>query len=99
MASCKVTFTLDDGTVELLRQAAERLSKSKSEVVRNAIQEFHDRIGRLSERERLAKLKLFDELVPLIPRRNSGDVAKELDEIRLARRSSGRGGRSQKKTS
>jgi hypothetical protein len=99
MARVKVTFTLDAGTVDLLRQAAERLSKPKSEIVREAIREFHDRIGRLSERERLAKLKLFDELVPLIPRRSPAEVTSELDEIRQSRRAGGRGGRSQKKTS
>lgn len=50
MASIKVTFTLDHTTVARLQDAATRLSLPKSEVVREAIQEFHERIGHLSER-------------------------------------------------
>jgi hypothetical protein len=44
-----------------------QLAKPKSQVVRDAILDFHDRLGRLSERERLHKLQLFDQLVPKIP--------------------------------
>lgn len=41
----------------------------KSEVVREAILEFH-RIGRLGEREPTALLRVFDDLVPKIPPRD-----------------------------
>ena len=60
MATVKVTFTLDEATVARLQNAAERLAKSKSEVVRNAIQDFHERMGQLSERERRQMLRAFD---------------------------------------
>jgi hypothetical protein len=39
---------------------AERLAKPKSQVVREAVSEYHDRIGRMSGRERLEKLRLHD---------------------------------------
>ncbi|MCC6858090.1 MAG: ribbon-helix-helix protein, CopG family [Bryobacterales bacterium] len=90
MASVKVTFTLDEATVRRLSDAAERLAKSKSEVVREAIEDYHTRIGRLSERERIRMLRLFDELVPQLSSRPAGEVRKELRELRRARRSGGR---------
>jgi predicted transcriptional regulator len=41
----KVTFTLDADTVNRLERAAERLSKPKSQVIREAVQEYYQRIG------------------------------------------------------
>jgi len=90
MATTKVTFTLDRATVALLRRAAERLSKSRSEIVREAIRDYSERIGKLSERERLQMLEVFDEMVPRIPPRPLAEVERELKEIRLARRGGGR---------
>jgi hypothetical protein len=90
MASTKVTFTLDVATIQRLRDAAERLAKPQSAVVREAIQEFHDRIGRLSERERTHLLRSFDQLVPKIPRRSVAAVEQELGALRRARRAAGR---------
>ena len=86
----KVTFTFDEATIARLKDAAERLSKPKSAVVREAIHDFHERIGRLSEKERLRMLQLFDQLVPRIPARPRSEVEKELREIRRARRAGGR---------
>lgn len=94
MATVKVTFTLDAGAVAHLNDAAERLGKPKSEVVREAIGDYHARIGRLSERERLRMLQAFDELVPKIPSRSGAAVDEELKEIRRARRHGGRRTRS-----
>lgn len=86
----KVTFTLDDQTVARLRRTAERLGKAKSQVVREAIEDYSQRIGRLSEGERLRLLSAFDELLPHIPERPVSEVEKELREIRRARRGGGR---------
>jgi predicted transcriptional regulator len=88
--STKVTFTLDDATIARLSNAAQRLAIPKSEVVREAIQEYHARIGRLSEAERRRMLADFDRLVPLIPSRPEGEVKRELENIRKARRRGGR---------
>ena len=90
MATTKVTFTLDEAAIQKLQDAATRLATPKSEIVREAILEFHDRLGRLSERERLMMLRAFDELVPKIPARGAAAVNRELAAVRQARRSGGR---------
>ncbi|MCX6626802.1 MAG: ribbon-helix-helix protein, CopG family [Candidatus Solibacter sp.] len=96
MASNKVTFTLDAETVHRIEDAAEILAKPKSQIVREAVADYHGRIGRLSESERQRMLKIFDTLVPLIPARPQREVDDELKEIRRARRSGGRLSRSGK---
>lgn len=93
MASVKATFTLDPQTAERLGRTAERLRRSKSEVVREAILDYSERIDRLGERERLRLLEAFDDLVPRIPERTAAAVDAELAEIRDSRRRGGRGGR------
>jgi predicted DNA-binding protein len=90
MASIKVTFTLDQETVHRIETAAARLSLPKSQVVREAVQEYYERIGRLSESERLRMLRVFDEMVARMPRRSAREVDRELKAIREARRSGGR---------
>ena len=91
MATTKVTFTLDAESLARLNDSASRLSMPKSEVVREAIMEFHERIGRLSERERAALLRAFDSLVPKIPKRALAEVDQEIEDLRLSRRDGGRG--------
>ena len=90
MATKKVTFTLDPETISRLSATAERLALPKSVVVREAIKDFSDRAGRLSERERQRTLEAFDRLVPAIPPRPLRDVERELAEVRNARRAAGR---------
>jgi len=90
MAAIKVTFTLDQDTIMRLETAAERLSRPKSQVIREAVQEYYERMGRLSERERLEMLRLFDKMLPLVPSRPARDVDRELKAIRHERRSGGR---------
>jgi metal-responsive CopG/Arc/MetJ family transcriptional regulator len=86
----KVTFTLDEKTVAKLDEASRQLVKPKSEVVREAVQDYHARMGRLSEQERQRILRVLDELAPLVPNRTRADVNRELRAIRLARRAGGR---------
>jgi hypothetical protein len=86
----KVTFTLDENTVAKLDEASRQLVKPKSEVVREAVQEYHTRMRRLSERERERILRALDELAPLVPNRTQADVDRELKAIRLARHAGGR---------
>lgn len=93
MATTKATFTLDAETLSRLRAAAVRLARPKSEVVREAIRDFSERIGRLGERERVRMLEVFDRLVPRIPARGRREVEREIAEIRRARRAGGRRGR------
>ncbi|HXM40933.1 MAG TPA: hypothetical protein VN924_06750 [Bryobacteraceae bacterium] len=61
-----------------------------TKVTRAAIAEYHDRIGRPSESERLRMLRVFDELVTQIPTRSDAEVDRELRSIRRARRAGGR---------
>ncbi len=89
-----MTFTLDAETAASLRQASERLSRPQSAVVNEAIQDFSERVGRLSERERLRMLEVFDAVVAPLPSRSMARARREIEEIRQARRSGGRSGRS-----
>lgn len=90
MAYKKVTFTFDDATLARLARAARRLDQPKSQVVRDAIREYSERIGRLSEQERRRMLRVFDEVVPRIPRSCEAEVERELSAVRKARRGGGR---------
>lgn len=85
-----MTFSLDDRAVRRLELAAERLGKPKSEVVRDAICDYSERIGRLGESERLELLRRFDEVVGRIPRRSPEEIDEELRDLRKSRRGGGR---------
>ena len=82
----KVTFTLDEATVEQLRRTAERVKKPQSRVVREAIGEYAARADRLSEAERQRMLAVLDRAMRRPPTRTSAAVDAELREIRAARR-------------
>jgi Ribbon-helix-helix protein, copG family len=86
----KVTFTLDERTVSRLRQAAARANKPQSQVVREAVNDYADRVGRLSEAERLRMLSALDAIVSRKPTRPADGVERELRALRAARRSGGR---------
>jgi predicted transcriptional regulator len=90
----KVTFTLDDRTVSRLRQAAARANKPQSQVVREAVNDYADRVGRLSEAERVRTLATLDAIVRKKATRSPADVDRELQSIRTARRGGGRRHRS-----
>lgn len=62
-----------------------------SEIVREAILDYAERVGRLTEAERRRLLGVFDEFVPAIPARPEADVEEELAEFRRARRLGARG--------
>ena len=91
MATVKMTFSLDEATAARLEDAAKSLHQPKSKVVRDAILDYADRVGRLTEAERLRLLAVFDEVVPAIPDLTLRVVDKELAEVRRARREGGRG--------
>ena len=89
----KHTFTLDRPTARLLDRTARALALSKSGVVREAVREYAERLGRLPESERRRLLQVFDHLVPRIPDADAGAADAEIAELRRARRAGGRGGR------
>jgi predicted transcriptional regulator len=82
----KVTFTLDDATVEQLRRTASRTRKPQSRVIREAISEYAARADKLSEGERQRMLAVLDRAIKRPPSRRVADVEVELREIRAARR-------------
>jgi hypothetical protein len=86
----KMTFTFDRDTVSRLREAAARLARPQSQVVREAIREYAERVGPLSEEERRHMLHVLDTVVPAIPARPLRQVEAELAAIRAARRRGGR---------
>jgi predicted transcriptional regulator len=86
----KVTYTLDDETVQRIRRVAARLGKPQSQVVREAVKDYEAHSGRLSDDERARMLAALDELLPKIPPRKQADVDAEVAEIRRTRRHGGR---------
>ena len=66
----KVTYTLDEKTVADLDRMAKRLSKPKSQVVREAIRYYGEEMDRLSVEERDRMLEVFDEVIARIPNRS-----------------------------
>jgi hypothetical protein len=81
----KVTYTLDDETVERVRKLAQRQRKPQSQIVREAIAHFAAREDKLTPEERERKLAILRELGPKLPDRSPEDVQRELDEIRESR--------------
>ena len=86
----KVTFTLDEQTVERLRRTAARLAKPQSYVVREAVREYEARSAKLSDEERARMLGIVDRIVQEPPTRTAAEVDAELGDIRAARRRWGR---------
>lgn len=82
----KLTFSLDDETVETLRRTAERTRKPQSLVVREAIAQYaaQEDTTSLSERERL--LTVVRQLRTKRSTRSAADVDRELREVRQSRR-------------
>lgn len=93
MATVKMTFSLDEMTASRLDDTASSLRKPKSEIVREAIRDYADRAGQLSEAERLRLLGVFDDVVAAIPEGTAGAVDAELEALRRSRRRGGRGHR------
>ena len=89
-AMVKVTFTLDDQTIDRLRRTASRLAKPQSYVVREAVREYELRSTKLSDEERERMLGTVDRMVQEPPTRTAAEVDAELGEIRTSRRRWGR---------
>ena len=82
----KLTFSLDDETVRLLRRVSEQQRKAQSLVVREAIAEYGAREDRLPDEERERRLTVIRELTSQPPTRSSGEVDRELHDLRRTRR-------------
>jgi predicted transcriptional regulator len=93
----KMTFTLDEQTVERLRRTASRLGKPKSQVIREAVREYEARSTSLGDEERARMLAIVDRMVEEPPTRTAAEVDAELGAIRAARRRWGRHGPSRRR--
>jgi hypothetical protein len=82
----KMTFTLDDATVESIRRIARRLGKPQSEVIREAIPFYEPHAGQLTRAERQRRVALFDEVIAAIPAAPAASVDRELASVRESRR-------------
>jgi Arc/MetJ-type ribon-helix-helix transcriptional regulator len=82
----KVTFTLDDHTVETIRAIAARRNKPRSLVVREAVAAYAHQEDKLDDAERARRLHLLDDLAARPRTRPPAEVDQELREIRRARR-------------
>jgi metal-responsive CopG/Arc/MetJ family transcriptional regulator len=86
----KVTYSLDDETVQRIRRVAERLGKPQSQIVREAVKEYEARSDKLSDEERERMLAVLARIRSQPPTRPQAEVDAELAEIRRARRGWGR---------
>jgi predicted transcriptional regulator len=86
----KVTFTLDEASVEKLTEAAARRRIPKSQALREAIADYSGKEIRMSDEERERKLRAIREIMASPPTRPQAEVEKELKELRRARRHGGR---------
>ncbi len=84
----KLTFSLDEETVEKLRKTARRLRKPQSMVVREAIARYAGQEDRLSDAERERILKIIDHIKTLPTHGSPEDAKREIEEIRRSRRAS-----------
>jgi DNA helicase HerA-like ATPase len=88
----KLTFSLDEATVEKLRKTATRLRKPQSMVVREAIARYAAEEDKLSDEERERILKVIDRIMQLPPSGPHEDAEREIREIRRSRRTGWRPG-------
>jgi predicted transcriptional regulator len=88
MAMRKVTFTLDEETAATIDRLAARLRIPKSRLVREAVTEYaaSGSAGKPSPEERERMLKALDQHLANLPPRPPGAAAREIAEIRRARR-------------
>jgi predicted transcriptional regulator len=82
----KLTFSLDEETVRLLRRVSEQKGKAQSLVVREAIAEYGAREDRLPEKERERRLAVIHELTSQPPTRSRAEVDRELRDLKRTRR-------------
>ena len=91
MAIQKMTFRLDTLTAARINALSRDLGKTRSAIVREAVSVYARTKGKVTEEERIERVRLFRELVAKIPPRPRDEVDAELRELRLARRGGGRG--------
>ena len=82
----KLTFSLDDETVQLLRRVAERSGKPQSLIVREAVAQYAAREEMLSDADRERLFTVLQQIKTRPGSRTAVEVDRELQELRRARR-------------
>jgi metal-responsive CopG/Arc/MetJ family transcriptional regulator len=82
----KLTFSLDEESVQTLRRVAERSRKPQSLIVREAIAQYAEREEVLSPEERDRLLGVLRTIKQRPATRSKSAVRDELQEIRRSRR-------------
>jgi len=82
----KMTFTIDITTAETIKRIANRLQKSQSFVLREAITHYEPHAGQLSKAERKRRVELFDQLIASVRKKPASAVDAELEQLRASRR-------------
>jgi len=82
----KLTFSLDEETVDALRKAAQRARKPQSLIVREAIAQYTTREDLLSAADRERLLGVLRGIRSRPATRSQAEVDRELQEIRRSRR-------------
>lgn len=82
----KLTFSLDDETVEILRRTAQRTRKPQSLIVREAVAEYAAREDRLSDADRDRLLGVLRRIRKQPATRPQDEVDRELRDLRQSRR-------------
>ena len=85
-----MTFSLDELTAARIATLARDTGRSKSAVVRDAVAFRAENQGRVSEEERVERVRVFRGRAARLPPRPQQEVEAELREIRAARRGGGR---------
>jgi predicted transcriptional regulator len=86
----KVTFTVDEQTVDLLRRMAIRMKKPQSVVFREAIRDYSERADQLTTAEKERMLAVVDRMMAREASRPEAEVDAEIRQVRAARRTGGR---------
>jgi hypothetical protein len=82
----KLTFSLDDETVRLLRRVSERSRKAQSLVVREAVAQYAAREETLTDAERERLLTVLRDIRAQPVTRPASEVDRELQHVRRSRR-------------
>jgi hypothetical protein len=82
----KLTFSLDDETVQALRRTARRARKPQSLIVREAVAQYAAREDRLSDEDRERLLGVIRRIRQRPATRSGAGVDREFRQIRQSRR-------------
>jgi len=88
----KMTFNFSEETAAHLKEAAWRLKKTKTDIVREGIVQVYKKSDKMSDEERARKIAILKEYAKQKLPGTRGDAEREIQEIRESRRTGWRPG-------